>query len=48
MTPEGLICLRPHLLLDEPHVHAVAGELGGSKQSGGPAPMIKTSFRAIR
>jgi len=29
------LAVRPHLLLDEPHGHAVAGELGGSEQPGG-------------
>ena len=29
------LVVRAHLLLDEPHVHAVAGELGGGEQPGG-------------
>ena len=41
------LAVRPHLPLDEPRLHAVAGELGGGEQPEGPAPMIKTSFRAM-
>lgn len=29
------LAVRPHLPLDEPHAHAVAGELAGSEQPGG-------------
>ena len=42
------LAVRLHVPLDEPRFHAVAGELGSSEQPGGPAPMIKTSFRVTR
>ena len=41
------LAVRAHLPLDEPRPHTMASELGGGEQPDGPAPMIRTSLRAM-